>query len=465
MPLPTDRIADGEHLAQEGRLDEAATLFEALLETEPNNPDALNNLGAVAIQLQDYEKGLKALLRGFCLRPENDILRENVEILLNEASLRQEAAEQLKHLAADQRLPTDARQRASILGEKVNGHNSDQIPRPEVPGPFFRPPGKKRLLFLEQRGLSTGGFLDHIIEETKTTYDTQHVLTTDIHEARRAIDNADVIWLEWAGPLTAAVTQQVAAVRYKPVICRIHGFEVFTESPGQVNWNVVDRLAFVAGHKQALFNRRWPNAGVAQLVVRNGIDLNQYSVPVRKQNTKNLLLLGHLNYRKGIPMLLQFYHELLKRDSAFHLYVRGSWQDARYQMAAMTMIEELALTDKVTFVESWIDDLNLWMADKSHILSFSLEESFHYAIGNGMAAGLKPVIHAWNESRSIWPGEFIFRDLDEFLALMLDDQYEPESYRAHLLDRDLTTTRQLAEIRSVLAEIEMAYATERSAQL
>ena len=74
------------------------------------------------------------------------------------------------------------------------------------------------------------------------------------------------------------------------------------------------------------------------------------------------------------------------------------------------MIHELGLKNKIEFVD-WVEDLNAWLADKSHILSFSLEESFHYAIGNGMAAGLKPVIHAWNESREIWPNEYIFETL------------------------------------------------------
>ena len=88
-------------------------------------------------------------------------------------------------------------------------------------------------------------------------------------------------------------------------------------------------------------------------------------------------------------MLLQFYRQLLKHDPSYHLYIRGVFQDERLKMATMTMIDELRLKDKIEFVD-WVDDLNSWFADKSHILSFSLEESFHYAIGEGMAAGLKP---------------------------------------------------------------------------
>ena len=118
-------------------------------------------------------------------------------------------------------------------------------------------------------------------------------------------------------------------------------------------------------------------------------------------------------------------------------------------MAAKTRIRELSLEKKIEFVD-WIDDLNTWLADKSHILSFSFEESFHYSVGNGMAAGLKPVIHAWTESRDIWPEEFIFNDLDSFLKIMLDKNFEPELYRNLLFVNNLTTSTQTAHFDSLI---------------
>jgi hypothetical protein len=116
------------------------------------------------------------------------------------------------------------------------------------------------------------------------------------------------------------------------------------------------------------------------------------------------------------------------------------------------MIKELSLENNLEFVE-WVDDLNAWLADKSHILSFSLEESFHYAVGNGMSAGLKPIIHAWRESREIWPQEFIFSDLDEFLSLALSVEYDPERYRALLVEKGLTGERQVDEIKSLFKDL------------
>ncbi len=86
-------------------------------------------------------------------------------------------------------------------------------------------------------------------------------------------------------------------------------------------------------------------------------------------------------------------------------------------MALRTMIDELELElelgERVAIVTEWVPDLDAWLADKSHVLSCSLEESFHCGLGDGIAAGLRPVIHAWRGAREIWPLEHVFRNLDE----------------------------------------------------
>lgn len=313
-------------------------------------------------------------------------------------------------------------------------------------------PGRPNLLFLEQSYQSTGGHLDHVVPSLETEYNVKYLKTLDIRKSRQAIDWADIVWLEWANQLTIQATNHIPEISDKKVICRLHGYEVFTDMPAKINWERVHRLIFVANHKKKIFDRKFDQPNLIRTVIRNGVDIDRFSIPENKTNTKKLVLLGHLNFRKGLPVLLHFYRLLLKQDPSYFLYIRGEFQDPRLEMAARTMIEEMELDEKIEFVD-WVDDLNAWFADKSHILSFSLEESFHYAIGNGMAAGLKPVIHAWNESRDIWPQDYIFKDLDQFLSLVLDDAFEPQRYRQTLFDRGLTANRQVDQIKTVLREL------------
>ncbi len=310
-----------------------------------------------------------------------------------------------------------------------------------------------RLLFLEEANLSTGGHLDHIYDYFRSKCSARYEKVETVAAAREQIAWADVVWLEWASELMAQVTREVDELKRLPVLARLHGFEVFTPTAKEFNWQVVDKLIFVAEHKRRIFHSRVPNPPTRDTLIRNGIDVEHFSVPPAKRNTKNLLLLGHINYRKGLPMLLQFFHELLKRDDEFHLFIRGDWQDARYQLASITMMKELGIRDKITLVTKWIDDLDSWLVDISHILSFSLEESFHCAIGNCMAAGMKPIIHAWTESRAIWPEQFIFRSLDEFLELALSPAYRPYQYRSLLRRHDLTKATQLARVEEELIDV------------
>ena len=316
-------------------------------------------------------------------------------------------------------------------------------------------PGKaEKLLFIELPGTSTGGHLDHIVEHLNQDpqYIVRYEKTADEKQVAELIGWADIVWLEWANQMAVHVTNKIPEIKDKQVLCRLHGYEVFTDLPAQINWSVVDKLIFVAGHKKEIFNKKFKVNAPSQVVLRNGVNMEKFSIAPNKKNTKKLVLLGHINFRKGLPLLIQFFHSLLQKDPEYYLYIRGEFQDPKLEMAARTMIKELALENHIEFVE-WVDDLNSWLADKSHILSFSLEESFHYAIGNGMAAGLKPVIHAWNESRDIWPEEFIFKSYDEFEHLISAQQsWTPECYRNLLYEYQLDSSFQLLKVEALLKD-------------
>ncbi|MCB9593983.1 MAG: glycosyltransferase [Sandaracinaceae bacterium] len=316
-----------------------------------------------------------------------------------------------------------------------------------------RAPGRLRVAFIEQHGIGDGRFLESIVSGLAERFDVRHVETLSLREVGEAAAWADVVWLEWAHELTAQASRRVPLLRDKPVLCRIHGFEVFTDLPARVDWSVVDRVVFVARHKRDVLLASQPDLAPRSVVLRNGVSLDRFTVAPKKANTRHLVAVGHLSYRKGYCMLLQFFNELRRRDGRFRLSIRGDPQDARYVMALHTMIDELELDDHVELVTERVPDLNAWFADKSHILSFSLEESFHMSLGEGMAAGLKPIIHAWREAREIWPEELVFRDLDGFLRLTLDDDFEPERYRACLAERGLHEARQVDEVERLIAEL------------
>ena len=466
-------IQRAENLYCEGKFDEAISLFNTVIKYNPESHVAYNNMGVIY-----YEKGDIDRAEGF-FKKAISIKEDYSDALLNISDHYQNkkdfasAAEHLEKLSSiynrDIHLynrigslyleaGNNAKARETLIKSLEINPNQDLVKESlkrleNIETDIIPERGLQglNLLFLELPGTSTGGFLDHIVNHFKKHCNVKYVLTNNEKEIAEFVEWADTVWLEWGNQMAIHVTNKVPQVKDKKVICRIHGYEVFTDMPAHIKWDVVDHLIFVAKHKQDIFNQKFKVKSPPQSVIRNGVNIKKFSIAPNKRNTKHLVLIGHLNFRKGLPILIQFYNELLKKDPEFHLSIRGEFQDPRLEMASHNMIKELGLENKIQFV-GWVKDLNRWLADKSHILSFSLEESFHYAIGDGMAAGLKPVIHAWKESREIWPNEFIFKDFPEFVQLVTEDSFLPEAYR-HWIESNFSGASQVNEIKTLLADL------------
>jgi polysaccharide pyruvyl transferase WcaK-like protein/SAM-dependent methyltransferase len=420
------RIREGEELFSKGRVQEAEALFLTMVKDGARSAELYNDLAVVRFQSRDFAGAIEYLTLALELEPSHRDALVNCSVALRHVDKLHEALPLLAKAAEEH--PEDAEVCALMREAKA------------------RSMGKSKMAVLCLPGLTS--FLGDIISFLQGRYEVRTCFTSSRQEIDESVEWADWVWLEWANELAQYVTNTAPKIKEKQVICRLHGYEVFTDFPARINWSVVDHLLFVARHKRELFNSRFPGRPAHQWVVPNGVNTARFSLPTHKRNTKRLVLLGNINYRKGLLLLLQFYHELLKQDSAYHLSIRGDFQDLRLEIAARRMIEELRLEEKLEFVPR-VDDLSEWFTDKSHILSFSIEESFHYALAEGMASGLKPVIHAWPGSRDLWPERFIFRNLEEFLAIMKDEEFQPQEYRKWI-ETNASLAAQLQGIQEVL---------------
>ncbi|KLO21682.1 glycosyltransferase [Marinitoga sp. 1155] len=308
-----------------------------------------------------------------------------------------------------------------------------------------------KIAFLCLPGLDT--FIKPIYEYISFLYPSKLVISNNSEELKNAVEWADVIWLEWANEVANFVTNNID-LKEKKVVCRLHGYEVFTNIPGQINWNAIDHLFFVAKHKREIFFKRFgEKINIKKTsILRNGIDLSKFQYLNKKTPGKKLAIIGNINYRKGFEILLWAFYELIKKDDEYKLFIRGDFQDIRYKIAIETMIEELNLKKYIKFVPR-VENLSMWLKDIDYIISSSIEESFHYTIGEAMAMGIKPVIHAWKESREIWPEKNIFRNTEEFLDIILNQEYNSENYRLFVEDK-YPIEKQLFEIEKLLDSFE-----------
>jgi hypothetical protein len=72
----------------------------------------------------------------------------------------------------------------------------------------------------------------------------------------------------------------------------------------------------------------------------------------------------------------------------------------------------------------------------------------------GMACGLKPVIHNFPGADQIFPSEFLFNISEEFCRQICSDWYEPRAYR-RVIEERYSLERQLSAINKVFLHFEV----------
>jgi glycosyltransferase involved in cell wall biosynthesis len=74
-------------------------------------------------------------------------------------------------------------------------------------------------------------------------------------------------------------------------------------------------------------------------------------------------------------------------------------------------------------------DIPSWMQDKDFILSTSISEGNPNNVIEGMATGLKPVIHNWPGAKEQFPEDCVFDTVEQAVKLITEGGYNPLACR------------------------------------
>ncbi|MEM9666856.1 MAG: glycosyltransferase [Bacteroidota bacterium] len=294
-------------------------------------------------------------------------------------------------------------------------------------------------------------FLDDLLRGLSDTYEVRKWTVHSTDEVDAALAWGDLIWLEWCNDVAVYASTRPEAVA-KPVVCRLHRFEVFSDYPGQVAWPQIDRLLVVAPHLETLLKTRWPDL-LAQThieVFRNGVDLERYDLAPPADHHQ-LAFVGYLHARKSPVLLLQVLAALVANDARYRLSIAGTFQDPMLEWYWSHQVQAFGLQDHVQF-DGWQEDMAAWLADKHTLLSTSLHESFGYAIAEAMARGRRAVIHHFPCAEEIWPHELLFRTVEEAVELIEAPAAEGAQYR-RFVEKHYDLRAQVAQARRVLDEL------------
>ena len=301
-------------------------------------------------------------------------------------------------------------------------------------------------------------FLDDLVEGLTRFYEVEKVIVTSLEQIEPAMANADICWFEWCDEVVMFASKLEIA-RTKPIVCRLHRYEVFTEFPANVLWERIDTLMLVADHLLDILRVTVPGIEdrVQITTVKNGVAMDK--IPFLHRNAGfNIACVGYINMRKNPIMLLQIMEKLVRFDSKYKLFVAGKFQDPLLHIYWEHMVKELGLENNVRF-EGWQENITAWLSDKQFLISTSMHESFGYSIAEAMAMGIKPIVHNFPYATRIWPEQVLYNTIDEAVGMITSNLYGSQAYR-NFIEEHYSLVEQVTRVRQVLSQLPKEKASE-----
>lgn len=305
---------------------------------------------------------------------------------------------------------------------------------------------RKKLKIFVRQGFDQ--FLDNMIEGLSRFYDVSKVVINAVGQIEPAMKEADICWFEWCDDVIVHASRLEIAKR-KPIVCRLHRYEAFTDMPGKVQWENVDSLMLVTDHLITILRQMVPGIEdrVQISVVNNGVATDKIRFVPRGQGY-NIASVGYIHMRKNPMMLLQIMEKLVRFDSRYQLYLAGQFQDKLAKMYWDHMVKEMGLTNHIHF-EGWQKNVTQWLEDKQFLISTSIHESFGYSIAEAMSMGIKPVVHNFPFATRIWPEQILFNTIDEAVGMVTANVYNSKAYR-NFVETNYALFDQVTQVRKVL---------------
>lgn len=451
----------GMALVEAGRHAEALVPLMQHVSANPHDVQAINDTGAVLYCLGRFEEAASCLERALALQPSSaEVIWNLVEVYLAAGKL-EKLVELLPRMGALKLLTADLLNRVANAfidrGDLAGAiemllHSLQIAPNQEVLHPMIEVIRSQRpkIAFFCGMGNDTK-FLKDILAFTSQRYLVKVFESDTVDEMYKLMQWSDISWFEWCTDMAVKASRMEKVCK---MVVRLHRFEAYEEWPGQVNWNTVEKLVLVGNSavKSAL-TKKVPDIErrTTILTVPNGIDLSRYAFADRPRG-KNIACIGYLNMRKNPMLLLQCMQKLHYIDPGYHLFFAGTFQDAMLEQYVVDMVGALGLQDVVHF-DGWQEDIASWLTDKHYIASASIGESQGLGVLEGMARGLRPVVHRFPGVEEIIPAEYVFNISEDFCRHITEQPYEPAKYRKYVEER-YPLSRQLEMIGRTFVDFE-----------
>ena len=465
----TNHYERGVQLAEAGRYQEALGCMWEHLRTAPDDAECLNDTGAILHCLGRPNEAIDHFIKAQRLRNDSTEIVWNLVEAYIATGRASEAAQLFDKMEEMGVLNADVLNRtANIFLNQNNKADAIEMllrsiricPNQEILQPMIQVIRSKRPNVAFFCGL-TGDtkFLTDIYEFIERRFNVRFFEGQDVNQMYELMKWSDISWFEWCTNIAVQASRLPKVCRN---IIRLHRFEAYGNWPGHIQWENIDSLITIGNSfvEEALL-KQVPNIrNRTQLItIPNGVNLDKFKF-IDRPRGKNIASVGYLNMRKNPMFLLQCMQKLHYIDPEYKLFFAGNFQDSMLEQYIKHIVHSLNLTD-VVFFDGWQEDINTWLKDKHYIVSCSIGEGKPVGLLEGMACGLKPVIHNFPGSDQIFPSEFLFNIAEEFCEQILSEQYEPYKYR-RFVEENYALKDQLAKINKIFTQFEAEIDTEKS---
>jgi glycosyltransferase involved in cell wall biosynthesis/Tfp pilus assembly protein PilF len=484
-----DKLKQGEALFAEGKINEAEKCFLDFLDLNPEDPEVLNNLGAIHHIRGNFKEAENKFIRALEIKEDYPDALLNLADLYQKTKRWEEAALKLEKsitiMDQDYNLLNqlgmiyleldDSLKAQEVLVKSLKLNPDQDIVRQSL----LELEKKNTSYKVSQKGIVKGdlilngktsrqnhiikisvlclpglqSFLGDIVDFLKTKYEVRTCYSNISKDIESAVQWADIVWIEWANELTVSLTNHQTLLDGKYTICRLHSYEAFTNFIGKINWRKISNIIFVSDHIKNIVLQNFPDIldTVKNIhTIPNGINFNKFLFKERDTGY-NLAFAAHISYKKGPMLLLHAFRELVQKDEKYRLFIAGDFQDIRYKLYFDQMIKEMDLINNIQ-IDGWIKDMTQWLDDKHYIVSTSLLESQQLSICEAMASGIKPIIHNFVGARTIYPEKYIWNTIPEFVQMVSLNNYDSKEYR-NFIRENYSSDRQLIQIMKIITDI------------
>lgn len=448
----------GLKLAQASRYQEALVCIQEHLCTVPDDARALNDAGAILYCLGRADEAIDHFVKAKSIQGESgEILFNLVEAYLGSGRV-DEAVRLFDDMERLGILNSDVLNRtANMLLAQDNKagaiemlhHSLELSPGQKILGPVIDVIRSKmpRVAFFYGDGMS---FLSEIVDCLQQRFEVRLFEDQAEEELYDSMKWSDISWFE-PGPLVAAASKLPKLCKN---IVRLEHYDAYKRWPRQVDWSNIDILVTVGDSfiKDAIVQKVPVLKSPTSIVtVPDGVNLEKFALRDR-QRGKNIAFLANLRMHKNPSFVLQCMQKLHYIDPEYRLFFGGEFVDSALEQYLKHIVGALDLND-VVFFDGWQEDVNSWFEDKHYIVSTSIIEGQSRGVLEGMACGLKPVIHNFPGADYMFPSEFLFNISEEFCEQICSDKYEPQRYR-RFVEENYPLEKQLIRINEIFKQIE-----------